>query len=346
MKTGLTLTELAQKLEAQRTAKKDLIVDTANLTMLVDDKKPVLELADGSEYPILPLAHQQIGGRTGIPSRYYDKMLTEAPDLLAHNVNTWFHRNPERRMLRTISSSARAFLSDRYQRIDNIEVAEAALTVLHDLNGVQIVSCEVTDHRLYIHFTVSTIQGEVRKGDVVQAGGIISNSEVGLGSASVAGMIWRLVCLNGMKIGDVYRKTHVGRKIDDNEELWADDTRRTDDRLVLMRIRDTVRALVDETRFRATLGQLQGLTEAQTRGDPAKAVEVLAQKIGVSDVERGGILRSLIEGADLSAWGLVNAVTAQAHTATEYDRAVEIESLGGRLVALPKSEWREILEAA
>lgn len=345
MKTGLSLVELAHKLETNRLDKKDYIAPARSL-YLTDTGG--LAVPGQPTLAVKPLAHQQLGAYTGIPRAYYDKMLTEKPELLYQNVNTWLESKPadEARMIRTSSGSARALLSNRYQRIDNEEVAEAALTVLHDLRGVQIVSAEVTERRLYIHFTVDTIQGEVKKGDIVQAGGIISNSEVGLGSASVAGMIWRLVCLNGLKVGDTYRRNHVGRKIDDNEELWADDTRRTDDRLVLLRIRDTVKALVDETRFRTTLNQLQGLTTAQTRGDPAKAVEVLAQKIGATEDERSGILRSLITGADLSAWGLVNAVTAQAHAAVEYDRAVELEGLGGRLVTLPKSEWREILEAA
>ena len=128
--------------------------------------------------------------------------------------------------------------------------------------------------------------------------------------------------------------------------MWADDTRQTDDKLVLMRIRDTVRALTDEARFRTSITRLQDLSQLETKGDPVKAVEVLSKKIGATEAESSGILRSLINGADLTAWGLINAVTAQAHTAPEYDRAVELESLGGRLVDLPKTEWREILEAA
>jgi len=48
----------------------------------------------------------------------------------------------------------------------------------------------------------------------------------------------------------------------------------------------------------------------------------------------------------LSAWGLLNSVTAQAHTATSYDRNIEIIEAGGAILDLPKTEWRTILEAA
>jgi hypothetical protein len=211
---------------------------------------------------------------------------------------------------------------------------------------VQIVSSEVTDRKLYIHFVVPTITGEVKRGDVVQAGGIISNSEVGLGSVSVAGFLWRLVCLNGMKTGEAFRRNHVGREVDEGALEWADDTKRADDATVLLKVRDMVRAVVDETRFRATLGKLQGLTEGKVTGDPAKAVEVLAQTVNATETEKGGILRSLIEGGDLSAWGLVNAVTAQAHVAKDYDRAVDMETAGGMLIDLPATEWKRVLQAA
>lgn len=44
-------------------------------------------------------------------------------------------------------------------------------------------------------------------------------------------------------------------------------------------------------------------------------------------------------------WGVANAVTAEANQATDYDRATELEQAGGKLIELPKEEWREILAA-
>lgn len=347
MQRGISLSDLARKIEGSKELKRDYVADTSGMAMVIqEDKKPVLELPSHGQFPLLSLAHDQIGARTKIPAAYYDRMLTEAPQLLAANVNTWFKQNPEKRMLRTLGGDGRAFLSNRYQRIEHEQIAEAALPVLADLPGVEITSAEITDRRLYIHFTVPTIRGEVKVGDVVQAGGIISNSEVGLGSVSVAGLIWRLWCLNGAKTADAFRKNHVGRQVDDGELEWADDTVAADDKAILLKVRDMVKAVVDETRFRANLDKMRGLTEGKITGDPAKAVEVLAQKIGANETEKGGILRSLIEGGDLSRWGVLNAVTAQAHTAKSYDRAVEFEAAGGALIDLPANEWKRVLEAA
>lgn len=351
MMKGLTLQQLAAKIEANSQLKQDYIVATEKSTMQVVQeehgrKSVILDLPDHGAFPLLPLAHDQMGARAGIPAKYYDKMLLEAPDLLCTNVNAWHRINPAKRMIRTLGGDIRAFLSDRYNRIENEEIAKVAFPVLAELPGVQIVSSEVTDKRLYIHFVVPGIQGEVKVGDVVQCGGIIQNSEVGCGAVSVSGLAWRLICLNGMKTTDTFRKNHVGRQIEDSEQLWADDTREADDRAILLKVRDMVRAVVDETRFKVQIAKMQGLTGARITGDPSKAVEVLAAKVGTSDFEEGGILRSLIEGGDLSAWGLLNAVTAQSHTAKSYDRAVELEAAGGQLLDLSASEWKRVLEAA
>jgi hypothetical protein len=79
-------------------------------------------------------------------------MQAEAPELLARNVNHWFAAKPAQRMVRTLDGGARAFLSSRYARIDNLEVAETVLPVLGQMadrhGGMEIVSTEVTEHRL------------------------------------------------------------------------------------------------------------------------------------------------------------------------------------------------------
>jgi hypothetical protein len=362
MMKGISLTELAQKIELNRELKHDYIAPANSLELSVGGlgRRPSEDEAFGYKneglvrlsapgqlaMPIRPVAHDQIGTFTNIPAKYYDRMLAEKPELLVENVNTWLRADPKKRMVRTLDGDVRAFLSNRYQRIENEEIANVALPILAEIPDVQIVSAEITERRLYIQAVSPRLQGEVARGDVVQAGVVISNSEIGLGSVSIAALDWRLRCLNGMVSSEVFRQYHVGRKIEDNADLWADDTKKADDRAVLLKVRDMIQAAVTEKYFTARLEKMQGLTSIRVEGDPAKAVEVLAKKVGAGVDEQGGILRALIEGGDLSAWGLLNAVTAQAHTAKSYDRAVEFEAAGGQLLDLSKKEWAEVLEAA
>ena len=57
-------------------------------------------------------------------------------------------------------------------------------------------------------------------------------------------------------------------------------------------------------------------------------------------------LRHLIAQADLSGYGLVNAVTHFSQEVEDYDRATEFEALGGKLIELTAAEWKPLAEAA
>lgn len=128
------------------------------------------------------LAHKQVAQHLGIPAPYYVRLRSEYPALLDSNVNTLLAATPEgeRRMVRTIGGMARAFLSDRYRRLDNFDLLEAILPTLMEMPGLEIASCDVTEQKLYLKVTTSRIQAEVQPGDVVQSGLAVSNSEVGL----------------------------------------------------------------------------------------------------------------------------------------------------------------------
>ena len=149
---------------------------------------------------ITGIAHRQIGTHLRIPAAYYDRMREERPDLLAYNANTWFKQENSQRMLRTLDGSARAYLSNRYRRIDNIDIAGVTLPILGGLPDIRFESCQITESRMYIKAVNPRLQAEVSPADIVQAGVIISNSEVGLGSVSIQPLIYRLVCSNGMEM--------------------------------------------------------------------------------------------------------------------------------------------------
>ena len=358
MKTGKTLTELAQEIERQAAAKADYVADTRNITMLSRDGEDLkfgmkngkdLELAIGDN------AHRQVAERLQIPAKYYDRMRESAPTLLANNVNHWFQQNPEPRMVRTLDGTARAFLSNRYQRIDNVHVAEVVLPVLMDSSrDLSIVSCEVTESRLYIKAIDRSIKAEVkgsrRVGDIVEAGLMITNSEIGLGAVTVSPFMNFLACLNGMVLNKSgLRAAHLGTRLDVDDQiaaLLADDTRKTLDRGVLLKVRDTVRSLLDPKAHQVRVDAMSEQTQQVVTGSPAAAIEVLANDFGLVEGEKASVLRHLIQGGDISRFGLMNAVTRTAEDAASYDRATEIEAMGGRLLELPSKDWQRIAVAA
>jgi hypothetical protein len=354
MKTGLTLSQLAERIESNQAKKKDIVAPAKVTTMVVNEhNKTALEVPDQGRFPVLPVAAGQIGSRLGIPAKYYSRMEAEAPDLLASNVNRWLGESDDTRMLRTLDGDLRAYLSDRYQRIEHEEIAAIALPILMNRGDVTVRSCEITERRLYIQAIFNNIVSEVRGGvvpnDIVRAGVIITNSEVGLGAYNILPLIDREWCTNGCVINDgAMRKRHLGRQQAAGELVdFSDETKRSQDETLMLESRDTIEACADEATFAMRVNSMSELTGAKIEGDPIKAVEVLAQKVNATQDESAGILRKLIEGGDLSAWGLLNAVTAQAHDdGVTYDRSVEFEAAGGQLLDLSPKEWEPVLLAA
>ena len=114
--------------------------------------------------------------------------------------------------------------------------------------------------------------------------------------------------------------------------VFKDDTLQADDRAFFLRVRDVVEMAVSESTLRLVGEKLRRTKEMPLAGDPVQAVEVLGQRHGLTETERAGVLRSLIEGGELSGFGLVNAVTHFSQQVADYDRATELEALGGRLV--------------
>ena len=353
MKEGRSLIELAQELDRQNRMKKDYIIDTRMLVMDAEEGDQTLTLKDPSQKlqivtRVNELANRQIGTALKIPATYYDRMLMEYPQLLAENVNGWLQKNPTTRMIRTLDGTTRAFLSNRYRRIDNFEIAETVLPIIGEMQDARIESCEVTDQKMYIKVVNPRLTTEVVPGDVVQAGIMITNSEVGLSSVKVQPLIYRLVCSNGMVVNDAAtRKYHIGRinEAAENFELFADETVKADDKAFLLKIRDTVRAAVDEVRFNKVVDLMRQSKEVKiTTTEIPEMVELAGSDFGYTKKESGGILDHLIRGGDFTLYGLANSITRFSQDVDSYDRATELETIGFDVMTMPSSTWKKLNE--
>lgn len=356
MKAGRTLVELATELQRQHDTKKDYIADTRRLSMRADagaaGEKPgvVLEGVNGG-MKLRAVAHGQMAASLQIPKPYYDRMLEQQPDLLAKNVNTWLAAQPAKKLVRTLDGEVRALLSDSYRPLDNMDLAEAVLPKLQQLNALPM-SCEVTENRMYIKAVTEKVQGLV-KNDVIQAGVVISNSEVGQGSLRIEALTYRLVCLNGAIHESAIRKAHLGRSaagrdaIEDAREYFRTETRIADDRAFFLKVQDATGAMFDQARFEQRLNVFRGAMEKviPAEADPVKVVELTSKRFGFNEGERKSILNHLIRGGDMSAWGLGNAVTRAAQDVDSYDRSTEMESLGADVFELPAGQWKELVTA-
>lgn len=114
MKSGLTIVEMAQQIERQSKLKQDYLLDTRRLQVEPFGSQLYLHTFDDHDDPLVEpldinqIAHRQIGTHLKIPAAYYDRMLSDYPELLAENVNSArplrFHQYKSRR--RTFSGLA------------------------------------------------------------------------------------------------------------------------------------------------------------------------------------------------------------------------------------------------
>jgi hypothetical protein len=129
-------------------------------------------------------------------------------------------------------------------------------------------------------------------------------------------------------------------------EYLSDSTKRLDDAAVWSRVRDVVTATMDGRVIDDIVARMTEARGDLIAGDPVKVVEVFAKKNSMNDDERGGLLRHLTTSGEMSRYGLQWAVTRLAGEAEDYDRASELERLGGEVIELPPSEWKVLSKAA
>lgn len=303
------------------------------------------------------LVHQQVAERTKISWPYYEKMMGEDSSLLPTNVNYWFDSQDEVRLVRTLDGQARAYLGDKYRPLDNFDLFKAVSPVLmgSQAKGMRIESIQITETRFYIKAFcgLTGLSKEVTPGDVIQAGVAITNSEVGFAQIAVEPAVFRVRCLNGLIVPDVgLKRRHVGRgsgDMDGAEEYFSDATRRADDEAFWRKVVDVVRGSFEEARFNKIVEKMKAAADNRIPSGGAslqEVKEVVQNMYSLTDTEGEMILQNLINGGDLSQYGLSNAITAAAASPNvNYERATELERFGGQVIELSQKDWKEMVSA-
>ena len=384
MKQGKALPEVLAELQRQNKIKLDYVAPAQAFHLEDDGETFILKHNDGTRkaFNTTDLFHRQIGSALEIPAKYYDAIRKKKPELLARNVNAWFGDREQSYMIRSLGyysesyektadavaatdvandvidaeiigtentrnviGVARALLSDRYRRIDNTEIATAVLPLFAGQEGMEVVSSAVTSQRLYLKVVNHRLEQEVVPGDIVQAGVVISNSEVGLGAVSVQPLVYRLVCSNGLITNDFgERRTHIGRTletVEDTFHIYSTDTLEAENKAFMLKLRDATLSAIEETRFAMIVSKLRDSTEAKITGHVQDVVELTSKTYGLNQGEQESILDYLVAGGDLSLYGLSNAVTRASQDIESYDRATALENIGWQVVTMSPRQWHE-----
>jgi hypothetical protein len=304
------------------------------------------------------------GETLGVPRQFMRKLREEGrTELLDQTVNHFLHGSSDgtvpgdprsfmTRLFRgddTGGGVARAFLSDRYKPIDHLDVLVSALNGIRDAGAaVEIGRCDITEQRMYVQVRspeVAALAPELLKGyrspytgaaaddnPVVFAGFVISNSETGRGAATLTPRLTVQVCGNGMTLTrDAMRAVHLGTRHEEGIVRYSADTLEKELALVTAKTRDAVATFLDADYVTRQLRAMEEQAGAKVTR-PEETVKQAVRAAGVPLALEEDVFAAFIKGGQLTAGGIMQAVTAVARDLGA-DAAYDLEGRAAGVLA-------------
>jgi hypothetical protein len=333
----MDLVGLVEELKRQKLNSFDIIAEDEHIYAIPDENFGlVLGIYKTGKWPLTEWAHSQLAEKTGIPKKYYDKMLeAEEFELLADNINTWLRDG--KRLIRILDGKVRAILSDRYRIIDNYDLVFLALDEFQKKETIEIHRIDLTETMLYIKAIDRTLTETIKEEDIVYGGLVIRNSEVGASALRIEPFIFRRVCSNGLILPKILKKIHLGRQIIeiDDEIGWSDETKELEDKAFWSKVRDVIRATFDKQIFQSWVEKLKESTKIEIK-KPMEAVNNIVGHLGLSEEQKQ---RLLMHFSETTKYGLINAVTNLASQIKNVDEQVRLEVFAGQILQTPLKDF-------
>jgi hypothetical protein len=291
------------------------------------------------------------GGQPTFRPEFYRWLIQNEPEQFCLLVNRLLERSSSRRMFRVLldetralgTGHVRAYLSDKYRRMDTIEILEHAIVpeLESGMSGWQVHECGLTDQRAHLEFILPLYTEAISVGETVAAAVKLTASDVGSGAVDMSFGLHKLECTNlWISTQHSVRKIHVGKRQDELlEVLMSDDTRRLDDEVMWRKMRDAFRAMKSPERFRELVDTAKAANSARAQlTDAVGASELLTENVGLTEAEGKDVERALLTDGNMTLWGLTNALTTVARKA-EYERKAELEKAAGKLLTAGPKTW-------
>jgi hypothetical protein len=360
-----TLEDLAALLRDQQARKIDVVAPAAAIRahggrLLIEGTDPQLS-ADGvtmtaGSYTPTDVCDAGLADKLAIPAAYLRRLRTEHTGLYDANVNGWLDRSDRRYLIRGLRGDggggvARAFLSDGYKIIDSLDVLMAALDGIRQAGTpVAIDGCDLTQRRMYVRVVCDQVRALAPEllrsyrspftgatgadNPVIFGGFVLTNSETGCGAFTLTPRLLVQICRNGMTITrDALRAVHLGGRLDEGVIRWSTDTQQRNLALVTAQARDAVTTFLDTGYVTAKIRELTRAAGAPV-DDPEDTIKVVAAKLRFTDDQQKTILAHFIRGSDISAGGVMHAVTSAAQTLADADAAHDMEAQAVRAMEL------------
>lgn len=363
------------KLEALAKRRVDIVRPSNNIFM--EDQKLVLQLPTQSVatlrnkrglelnpfYTLDPseVMQEHLMDKIGITRTYGRRMLKDyqpaegQQHLFDWNINKWLEQDARKDMkdrkkyfIRTYvnedgSGLGRAFLSDRYNPIDNFTILQLATKAIMKAakdGGIKmdVHSCSLTDKKMYVRFILPNLRHKITnlknyknpetlrqsEGGII-SGFVLSNSEVGHGQISIAPSIFVDACSNGMVFFDEkWNRKHLGKKLEKGLINWSRSTEHHYDQALMSEIKDVIKTFASKDFAGKKVEEIERAATTMLN-NPFPFVENLSTNFKLSDEEKGDVMNFFAKGG--STESVLDGVQAFTFLAQKLDkdRQMEIE---------------------
>jgi hypothetical protein len=288
-----------------------------------------------------PNALRQFAASADVPSAYLNDIAFSGEDwkiaLASRTLNDFAQHMPTRHLIREVNGEARAFMSDKYKRMDSFEIYKTFIES-SQAEGARVVDASYNGFTGYIEVLLTEIFEIPTEGNgTVYAafGARIQNSDFGTSKLDVKVFMIQVQCFNGMTGQSVMSAVHLGARMGDDVEL-SDRTHRLDTATKVSAVRDIMKGYFGKERILDNVARIQ--KSAAAKIELPQVIETLP-KMGVTKGEVSLIEKALMESPEGSGitggstlWKLSNAVSWIGNTLENPDRQRELSEIAYQIM--------------
>jgi len=123
---------------------------------------------------------------------------------------------------------------------------------------------------------------------------------------------------------DAFERIHLAGKLEHGIVDWSTDTQQKALALVTAQARDAVKAFLDPEYVEKALSKIEAKASKRIE-NPAQVIEIVSKQLSFTDEQREGVLAHFIAGGQVTAGGVMQAVTSFAQTVSNPDVAYDLE---------------------
>jgi len=371
------LKSLVEELERQRASRVDFVADVRHLKFemnggvkMIPTTGQAFEWMPDGPMEVIRSAYHQIARRCepSIPIRFFDELMEGRPSRLADLVNGLHADDPKKRLVRCLDGKVRAWLSNGYRAIDNLDIAFTCLDEAQKKNA-QVFEADLSDKKMRIKFTTQSVWDKI---DVVQRSGpqgnwfagaignkeligksilgarindelpggqgtihpvvTVLNSETGHGGFHVRLGILMGICFNVATLETVVSQIHLGERLD--EGIFSHETITAESTAIMLKARDAVRAAFDQDKFAKIVAKAKA-AQADKVEAPSAAIDNVIEAGSINEEHREALLAYFLRDYDQTRFGVAQAVSRLAQDFDDPDEAGDLEELAGKIIREP-----------